>query len=180
MSDVPPLVRRAVAGAAAAGAEHSCRDGDGRLRHVLAARRGLLRVATIGTGAGVGAAWVVAALAPQVPFVAVEPDEGAARLARDVLSEDEGVRILVGRWEELLPPESPFDLVVADASSVAAGDPALTGLLTPGGTVLVDGLGGGEAALDPAWAAWLAHPALAAVLVRTGADAGALVATRTR
>lgn len=53
---VPPLVARAKEAAAALGFEKSCRDEDGMLLHVLAGRRGLERVAEIGTGTGVGVA----------------------------------------------------------------------------------------------------------------------------
>ncbi|HET7515381.1 MAG TPA: hypothetical protein VFJ60_11320, partial [Gaiella sp.] len=66
---VPPLVARAKAAAAALGFEKSCRDEDGMLLHVLAGRRGLDRVAEIGTGAGVGTAWLASALPPGVPLV---------------------------------------------------------------------------------------------------------------
>ena len=53
---VPPLVARAKAAAASLGFEKSCRDEDGMVMHVLAARRGIERVAEIGTGTGVGTA----------------------------------------------------------------------------------------------------------------------------
>ena len=53
--------------AAARGFEKSCEPEDGALLHVLAARRGILRAAEIGTGAGVGSAWIVSALPPARP-----------------------------------------------------------------------------------------------------------------
>jgi len=67
--ETPPLVVRALALAESLGFEKSCRPEDGALLHVLAARRGIIRAAEIGTGAGVGAAWIVSALAPQTPFL---------------------------------------------------------------------------------------------------------------
>ena len=71
----PPLVVRAQALAAELGFEKSCTDEDGALLHVLAGRRGLLRAGEIGTGAGVGAAWIVSALSPGTPFVTVELED---------------------------------------------------------------------------------------------------------
>ena len=72
--EMPPLVRRALALAEEQGFEKSCRLEEGALLHVLAARRGIARAAEIGTGAGVGAAWIVSALPPQTPFFTVELD----------------------------------------------------------------------------------------------------------
>ena len=71
----PPLVRRAQAASRALGFEKSCTDEDGALLHLLAARRGLLRVGEIGTGAGVGTAWLASALRPGVPLFTCDPDE---------------------------------------------------------------------------------------------------------
>ena len=66
--ETPPLVTRAVALAGLLGSEEWCRPEDGALLHVLAARRGISRAAEIGTGCGVGAAWIVSALPPEAPF----------------------------------------------------------------------------------------------------------------
>jgi hypothetical protein len=48
---------------------------------VLAAQRGRTRVAEIGTGCGVGSAWILSALDPDVRFVTVELDGGRAAAA---------------------------------------------------------------------------------------------------
>ena len=66
---LPPLVARAKAAAEALGFDKSCRDEDGMLLHVLAGRRGIERVAEIGTGTGVGTAWLASALPPGVTVV---------------------------------------------------------------------------------------------------------------
>lgn len=177
---VPPLVRRAEALAAEAGNEHGCRREDGALFHVLAARRGLLRIGEIGTGAGVAAAWIVSALPPEVPFVTVELDDGLATAARRLFVEDEGVRVLCGDWRQLLPEEAPFDLLFVDAADAKDDPDAVVGLLTPGGTAVLDDFTTSWEGPDPRRAAWLAHPALAAVLLGTGGDGQAIVATRIR
>jgi predicted O-methyltransferase YrrM len=78
---LPPLVARAKAAAEALGFDKSCRDEDGMLLHVLAGRRGIERVAEIGTGTGVGTAWLASALPPGVPLVTAERDERLAGAA---------------------------------------------------------------------------------------------------
>ena len=156
---MPPLVQRARALAARSGFERSCTDETGRLLHVLAASRGTRRVAEIGTGAGVGAAWIVAALAPEVPFFTVESHAGRAAAARELFAADEHVHVLEGDWRETLPPEAPFDLVFFDAAKNVApreDAPLVAGLLAPRGLVLLDDLEPARpAAHDPVRAAWL-------------------------
>ena len=112
--ETPPLVLRAQALAASLGFEKSCRPEDGALLHVLAARRGITRAAEIGTGAGVGAAWIVSALRPETPFFSAEPDPVLAARAAEIFADDPNVTILAGPWQEVLPPEAPFDLLFVD------------------------------------------------------------------
>lgn len=180
MTDVPPLVRRAESLAAAAGFAGSCRPEDGLLLHVLAARRGLARVGEIGTGCGVGAAWIVSALPPSIPFVTVELDPVRAAVAREVFADDEGVRVLEGAWRDVLPAEAPFDLLFVDAADAKDDPDAVVGLLTPGGTAVLDDFSASWTGPDVRRGRWLGHPAVAALVVGTGVDAQALVATRTR
>jgi protein-L-isoaspartate O-methyltransferase len=104
---VPPLVARAKAAAAALGFEKSCRDEDGMVMHVLAARRGIERVAEIGTGTGVGTAWLASALAPGVPLVTAEQDERFAAAAAELFADDQDVGVLHGDWREVLPAHAP-------------------------------------------------------------------------
>ena len=113
---LPPLVEKALALTERLGFEKSCRPEVGRLLHVLAASRGGERVAEIGTGTCVGAAWIVSALPPQVPFFTTEIDKERADAARALFAADENVRVLEGDWRELLPPEAPFDLLFYDAT----------------------------------------------------------------
>jgi Xaa-Pro aminopeptidase len=55
LTDLPPLVERAVDLARREGFAHSCRPEHGRLLHALAAGAG--RIGETGTGCGVGLAW---------------------------------------------------------------------------------------------------------------------------
>jgi predicted O-methyltransferase YrrM len=72
----PPLVERAAALAATLGFENACTPETGRLLHLFAGMRGRERVGETGTGVGYGAAWIVSALGPSVPFFTAELDKG--------------------------------------------------------------------------------------------------------
>lgn len=177
MIAVPPQVERAERLATGCGVR-PCARGDGRLLHVLAGRRGLVRTGAAGTAGVTGAAWLVSALDPSVPFVAVEADATRAGLARDLFSADAGVRVLLGEWRQLLPPEAPFDLLLVDALD-ARGDPwAVAGLLAPGGTAVVFGVAAGAPQPEGGLGAWLEHPWLRAASVAAGGEGDVLVAVR--
>jgi predicted O-methyltransferase YrrM len=176
---VPPLVERALTQAAQLGFERSCSAETGRLLHVLAASRGTRRVAEIGTGAGVGAAWIVSALPPPVPVFTAESDAERAAAARELFAADANVHVLEGDWRETLPPEAPFDLVFFDAAKHLRPDedaPLARGLLAPGGLVLLDDLTPGRSAEDdPVRTAWLREPRLTAVELQVSAREAVLL-----
>jgi len=174
----PPLVRRALDLAAAQGFETSCRPEDGALLHVLAARRGTTRAAEIGTGAGVGAAWIASALPPGVPLFTAEIDPHLSAHAAEVFADDPDVTVLSGSWRETLPAEAPFDLVFVDASDAKDDVDAVIGILAPGGTAVLDDFWRDPAVPDERRDSWLEHPLLAAVEVWVTAERRALVAVR--
>jgi predicted O-methyltransferase YrrM len=178
---LPPLVEKALALTDRLGFERSCRPEVGRLLHVLAASRGRERVAEIGTGTCVGAAWIVSALPPQAPFFTTEIDGERAAAARELFAADENVHVLAGDWRELLPPEAPFDLLFYDATKqlrpTEDGELA-AGLLAPGGIAVLDDLTPGFAGRDPVREYWLDHPDLAATEVLTTPESAAILAVR--
>ena len=170
---LPPRVARAKATAAALGFEQSCRDEDGMLMHVLAARRGIERVAEIGTGTGVGTAWLASALAPGVLLVTAERDERLAEAGAELFADDPDVVVLHGDWREVLPAHAPFDLIIVDSKD----DPdAVLALAVPGATIVVDDFSADRQRPDPRREGWLAHPRLVAVEIGTGETARAIVA----
>ena len=177
----PPLARRALALAEAAGFEGSSIPEVGRLLHVLAAARGRARVAEIGTGYGVGAAWILAALAPSVPFFTVEPDAARAAAAAALFREDANVQVVRGDWREVLPSLAPFDLLFYDGGGKQHPErdgEEVVALLVPGGLVVLDDLTPGRPGPDPVRAFWLGHPRLAATEVMTTPATAAIVAVR--
>jgi predicted O-methyltransferase YrrM len=175
----PPLVERALALAAGHGFETSCTAEDGALLHVLAARRGLARAGGTGTGAGVGAAWIVSALRPGTRFVTAEADEHLAAVVADLFAEDPDVTVLHGDWRRVLPPEAPFDLLFADGGRAVDDPDAVLGIVAPGATIVVGDVTWrhGEPD-DPRRHLWLGHPDVAAVEVWTAPGRRTIVATR--
>jgi predicted O-methyltransferase YrrM len=174
---LPPLVERALALAARLGFEKSCSAEAGRLLHLLAGQRGRTRVGEIGTGCGVGSAWILSALPPEVPFVTVELDEERAAAARALLAEDEHARVLQGDWAEVLPAEAPFDLLFADGGGQKTKtNAALADLLAPGGTLVLDDLTPGRPGPDPVRERWLRHPGMAALELQISPTEAVIVA----
>jgi predicted O-methyltransferase YrrM len=181
LPELPPLVERALDLERELGFERSSIPEVGRLLHVLAGQRGRARVGEIGTGTGVGAAWIVSALPPAVPFVTVELDAGLAAAATGLLAEDENVKVLHGDWHELLPPEAPFDLLFYDGGGKQRPDldgEHVIGLLVPGGTVVLDDLTPGRPGPDLVREFWLGHPQLAAIELLTTPNTATILAIR--
>jgi predicted O-methyltransferase YrrM len=174
----PPLVRRAHALAEEIGFTKSCRDEDGALLHVLAAARGTGRVGEIGTGAGVGAAWIASALPPGVPLVTAEADHGLATAVARLFDGDPDVRVLAGPWRETLPAEAPFDLLFVDANDAKDDVEATLGLLAPRGIVVLDDFTPDWPGPDLRRAAWLGHRELVGVEVLTTPASATIVAVR--
>lgn len=144
------LVARARAGARAAGFALSreeagpgrasaCLPGVGRFLAVLAAGCVGGRIGELGTGAGVGAAWLASAMPDDCGLVTAEIDEGLAEVARGLLAADRRVEVVTGDAWRALSERGPFDLLFADGGvrdGRAFG--TLVGLLRLGGRIVMD------------------------------------------
>jgi len=162
----------------------------GRLLAALVAQRSAGRIAEIGTGCGLGAAWIASALGPEASFVTVETDEERAGAVGRLFADQPSIRVLHGDWHDLLPPEGPFDLLSFDGGYWKSGDVAAESeqalaLVAPGGAVLVDDLT--PEALwpeewrgksDPAREFWLGNPRLRAAEILTTPQTAAILAVR--
>jgi len=173
---LPPLVERALALSERVGFTKSCSPETGRLLQVLAGQHGRTRVAEIGTGCGVGSAWILSALDPEVAFLTVELDERRAAEAAELLAGDENATVLQGDWQEVLAGEAPFDLLFADGGRSKYNE-ELLGLLAPGGTLVLDDLTPGYADPDPVRELWLDHPRLIAAELQISPREAVIVGT---
>jgi predicted O-methyltransferase YrrM len=191
LGQAPGLVHRAEALATAMRFDRSSIPEVGRLLAMLTAARPRGRVAEIGTGCGVGSAWIASALGPEAALVSVESDEERAAAAGRLFAEQPNVRILHGDWHVVLPPEAPFDLVFFDGGHWKRGDvpaesEAVLGLVAAGGIVVVDDLTPEELRPeerrdrpDPVRELWLGDPRLRAVEILTTPRTVAILATKT-
>jgi predicted O-methyltransferase YrrM/GNAT superfamily N-acetyltransferase len=127
--------------AAAAGFEQSCEDGVGELLAVLAgAVPSGGRVLELGTGAGVGTAWIVQGLQSRldVEVVTIELNTDLTTI-REAVEWPATVRFLSGDALELVPQLGKFDLVFADATAGKwYGLDVTIEALAPGGLLVVD------------------------------------------
>lgn len=172
----PALVERALAEAAGAGFTDSCSEGTGRLLRVLARR--CARAGEIGTGCGVGSAWILAGLAPGGSLVTIERDADLVARVRRVLADQPAVRVRQGDWRRLLD-EPPFDLLFADVSEARDHGEDVLRALAPGGLVVLDDLAPeADPDHDPVRAYWLANPDVAVAEVAVSPREAVLVAAR--
>ncbi len=108
----------------------------GRVLAVLAAQRPSGRLAEIGTGVGMGAAWISWGMDPASTLVTVEVDHLRAVAAAELFADDDRVWVVEGDATEVLADRGPFDLLFLDGP---VSEPAsVIELLAPGGALVVD------------------------------------------
>jgi predicted O-methyltransferase YrrM len=150
--DIPPLVAdanalarrlgfpltREEAGPDAANPSASL-PGVGRFLAVLAAGCHGGRIGEIGTGVGVGSAWMASAMPADCTLVTVEIDQRRAAAAASLFTGDPRVQVLSGDARALLPPHGPFDLLFADGGwRDEVGLASLVDLVRVGGQLVMD------------------------------------------
>jgi predicted O-methyltransferase YrrM len=176
--DAPPLVREARAAAVGTGFEQSCSDGTGRLLHVLAAGVREGRIGELGTGAGVGAAWIASALDPSAELFTVELDATLAARAAELFADLGNVTVVHGDWSRLAA-YAPFELLFCDTTAPKRDHVDDTvALLAPGGTIVLDDYVGLASVGDTAREAWLSHPHLVATELLVSDTEAAVVGVR--
>jgi predicted O-methyltransferase YrrM len=119
----------------------ACLPGVGRFLAMLAAGCQGGTIAELGTGAGIGAAWIASAMPADCMLVTAELDAGLAAAAAGLLARDARVQVLAGDARVVLAPHAPFDLIFADSGvRDAAAFAALSDMLRPGGRIVMDDL----------------------------------------
>ena len=151
MERFPPLVARANAFARRAGLTPAGPDAGaasdpscclpcvGRLLAVLAAGCHEGRIGEVGTGVGLGSAWMASSMPADCMLVTVEMDEQKAAHATRLLADDGRVMVLNGDPRDLMPTCAPYDLLYADGGCRdRASFASLVDLLRVGGQLVTD------------------------------------------
>jgi len=98
-------------------------------------------IAELGTGAGIGAAWIASAMPADCTMVTAELDSRLAAAASRLFATDPRVCVLAGDAHSVLPPYAPFDLIFADCGVRDTTEfAALCEMLRPGGHIVMDDL----------------------------------------
>lgn len=165
---------------------------DGALLRALAAARPGGLIGEIGTGPGVGTAWLLSGINPSTRLLSCDIDQRLANAAKAFFVDWPNVEVLHGDWAEVLAPRGPFDLLFYDADAQQALSDRknwdrIVALLNVGGQVVMDDLFPVEmwpedwrSGTDNKREFCLGDPRLAGVEVRTSAATVAIIGTRIR
>jgi predicted O-methyltransferase YrrM len=125
------------------GFKMSCEEKTGSMLRTLAASKPGGKFLEIGTGTGVGAAWILAGMDAASTLITLELDEENHAVAKKCLGSDLRVTFITGNAEDFLKsqPTEQFDFIFADTfpGKFYLRDEAL-GLLKIGGIYIVDDL----------------------------------------
>lgn len=183
--DTPMLVVRARMLAREHEFEHSSITEVGRLLATLAAAVTDGRIGEIGTGFGVGAAWIADVLRAEVTYVTIDNDEARIAAAGALLGEYTGVRVVHGDWSAI-KAHGPFKLLFADGGKAKVEQPdTLIDLLEIGGVVVLDDLTPEEywpeewkGQPDPVREFWLKSQRVVSTEIRVTPGHAVILATR--
>lgn len=135
-SEIPHLVTRTLDLARQRGFITSTRHETGRLLAALAASRaGTL--AELGTGTGVGSAWLTSGAPKGTRIVSAELDPALAEDVQGIFADVDNVEIVAGDWTTL-EQHAPFSLLFVDVREVMEQIDVLADLLEPGGIAVLD------------------------------------------
>jgi len=182
--DLPGVVRRAFDVSRRAGYVFFCRNETGRLLATLAATRsGTL--AEVGTGTGVGTAWLRSGIRDDARILTAELEPDLADAAATIFADDDRVEVLAADWSTL-QDKGPFSLLFLDAGGPKdSGVDTVADLVEPGGLVVLDDFTPCsswppvfEGRVDVLRERWLTDERFTTVEVMVAPDASVLIATR--
>ena len=165
---------------------YSCLDEVGQLLAVLTASIKEGTIAEIGTGYGVGTAWMAANLTNDVFLISIDNDRSKINSVRTIFHQ-KNVKFIHSDWQEILN-YAPFQLIFADGGKAKEQHPdMLVEALAVGGMILIDDLTPIEywpeewkGKMDKVGEYWLSHPYLQAVGLRVTPKNSVIVATKVR
>ncbi|WP_053958860.1 O-methyltransferase [Sulfobacillus thermosulfidooxidans] len=184
-SNKPEIVLQALYVAQQLAFSGSCLDEVGKLLALLAGHIRTGKIAEIGTGCGVGTAWLISAAT--VDVFTVDHDISRVNRVRQLFAHHSGVHVLAGDWTQILS-HGPFQLIFVDAKPAKyAGIDAIISACAEGGLIFLDDLTPFELwpeawknKRDPLRDMWLNHSQLWSVEIRTSARHAAILARRTK
>lgn len=135
---LPPLVAGAARLAERFAFRNSCAAAYAPLLQMLAAQVRGGAIGEMGTGAGVGTAWLASAMGEGSRLVTIEADAPRAQAVAELFADDARITALHGDALELAA-HGPFDLVFCDAGPGKIDRQDITiGMTRPGGVILLD------------------------------------------
>lgn len=142
-------------------------------------------IGEIGSGCGVGTAWIASGLAGSTSLVTVELDAARAASVRNLFEKVPRVTVLQGDWRQILE-YGPFAMLFADVREAKQDKPeSLLSALRPGGAILLDDLTPEDrwpaewiGKPDPVREFWLNDPRLAATEILVSPSNAVILATR--
>ncbi len=140
---IPATVRRLHARSAEIGFAIACDNRTGALLRTLVASKPVGRILELGTGTGVGSAWLLAGMNPGARLVTVEREPELARIAHQELGEDDRLEVVTSDADTWIAacPGPGIDLVFVDCRpGKFHARSALLNYLKPGGFYLADDL----------------------------------------
>jgi len=141
--DIPPLAARAQARAEEVDFHLSCNHQTGALLRTLAASKPGGRILEVGTGVGVGAAWLLAGMDAEAGLVTIEIHPEAADISREMLGDDDRADVISADAVDWLTAYNgpPFDLIFVDTTILKfERRDLLVANLAPGGLFVADDL----------------------------------------
>lgn len=182
-AEIPGLVTSALHLSRQRGFITSTRHETGRLLSTLAASRtGTL--GELGTGCGVGSAWLSSGARPDSRIVSAELDPAMAEDVQQIFADVHNIEVIAGDWTSL-EEFGPFSLLFVDVREVMADIDRLAGLLEPGGIAVLDDFTPSrswppiaEGRVDTVREQWLTDARFTAVEMLIDPDAALLIATR--
>src|SRR6266542_2704971 len=182
--ELPPLVSAALSLSGRRGFVSSTRNETGRLLATLAASKSGI-VGELGTGCGVGSAWLRSGAAEGTKIVTAESDPQLAQVVAELFAADEQIEVVSADWTALIE-RGPFALLFVDAreAKLSARD-IIADVVEPGGFVVLDDftpsavwppMYGGR--VDTLRQDWLMDKRFTTVEVMVAPDAAVLLATR--